>query len=532
MVMFNFRKLTTTGFDEDALTTSTADELVFNFGSLTTSGDLANGISANADRVMIDNFGRITTSGLGAAGIVVLGDDAQIRNFGSVITQGGSFDPDPNVDGDEVTSDAIIVFGDRFVMINDGTLRVHGDFASGMSGIGADGTMINHGRIDSSAFASVVMAGFGDRIHAINAGDVVFSGDEAVAMLLFGEGARTLNTGRVIMNGDGNAGIGAAASGAEVTNRGLIEINGDESTAMAGFGRGHHLENFGRLVVHGDLAFGMASAGRDLELVNAGTIVTEGDVAIGVALGVNRFGFRSMQDGDFENKGVIHTHGDGSAGVILGGTGSHFVNSGNIATDGGAAASPTLGNIHAAGVLVSGVDVLVENRSDGAIRSSDPASAAVELNAMIRPGLSNAETSSRLDNAGLIKAAGTAILGGDGRETVVNHGSIVGDVVLGDGADTFVLGSHGHLAGKLYLGGGNDLVRIERDAGSMRVADFAAGTTSGDAVDLSAYFSSFDQVMAHSRQAGSDVVVELGHDRLVLEHVQLAALNGGDFVLT
>jgi hypothetical protein len=61
--------------------------------------------------------------------------------------------------------------------------------------------------------------------------------------------------------------------------------------------------------------------------------------------------------------------------------------------------------------------------------------------------------------------------------------------------------------------------------------DFEAGASGGDVIDVSAFFSSFDELMGHSRQSGSDVVVTSGHnDRLVLEHVQLSGLNADDFI--
>jgi hypothetical protein len=50
-------------------------------------------------------------------------------------------------------------------------------------------------------------------------------------------------------------------------------------------------------------------------------------------------------------------------------------------------------------------------------------------------------------------------------------------------------------------------------------------------VDVSAFFSSFGQLTAHSHQRGSDVVVDLGHhDTLVLRQVQLTALHANDFL--
>jgi hypothetical protein len=186
--------------------------------------------------------------------------------------------------------------------------------------------------------------------------------------------------------------------------------------------------------------------------------------------------------------------------------------------------------MRAAGVVVTGDDALVENT--GTIESKNAASAAVELNLLERDGVTLADTSSTLDNHGLIKGAGAAVLGGAGQETVINHGRIVGDVMLGDGADSFVFGKGGTVAGDVFLGGGSDLVRIENGSGTSHIADFAAGAAGGDVIDVSAFFSSFHEVQTHSRQLGHDVVITLDHnDQLVLANVHLNALNAGDFLV-
>lgn len=110
---------------------------------------------------------------------------------------------------------------------------------------------------------------------------------------------------------------------------------------------------------------------------------------------------------------------------------------------------------------------------------------------------------------------------------VVNHGRIVGDVVLGDGADTFVSGKGGSLAGDLLLGEGNDIVFIENGSGATRIADFEAD---GDVVDVSAFFGDFDEMMSHATQKGVSVVIALDHnDCLVLQKTQVSAMDAGDF---
>jgi len=305
---------------------------------------------------------------------------------------------------------------------------------------------------------------------------------------------------------------------------------------------GAQLSNFGLIETHGTYALGITALGRaplgelglDFEIVNAGRIATDGDLAIGAALGLGRFGFANAANGQIENRGVIETSGEGAAGVVVIGNGHHVTNSGRITTDGGELASELLGNFRAAGVVVSGDDALVENTRTGIIESKDAGSAAVELNVLDRdvPGLPVADMSSSLENFGLIDGADVAVLGGAGQETVINHGRIVGDVLLGDGADTFVFGKGGVVDGTVSLGGGDDSVLIENGSGTSTIAEFTAGDSSGvDVIDVSAFFSSFNELTADSQQQGNDVVIALDqNDTLVLAGLQLGTLNDGDFL--
>jgi hypothetical protein len=251
-----------------------------------------------------------------------------------------------------------------------------------------------------------------------------------------------------------------------------------------------------------------------------------------VALGLTIPGVvRTAIASSIVNAGVIETKGDGAAGVAMIGDGHHLTNSGAITTDGDAFEDETAGLLHAAGVLVSGNGIVVENTETGIIRSENADSAAVELNVLKRSGLANGGTSSQVENSGLIEGPKVAILGGDGQETVVNHGHIVGDVILGDGADTFVFGSDGSLDGKLFLGGGKDLVVVENGAGTAEIADFAAGTSNKDVIDVSAFYSSFGQLASNIHQVGKDTVVTLdADDQLILAHTLTSALSANDFL--
>jgi hypothetical protein len=522
--------------DEDALSTFTSGETLLNFGNLTTTGDLANGIFAGADDVTIRHFGNIETSGLGAAGIYVQGDNARIENFGSIKTT-GTFTSD-----ELFFSEGIFAEGNNYYIVNHGSIRVEGLGSSALVGFGPEegGVIINFGVLDSSATSSIVIAAFGDRSQVINAGQVTCSGGDAAAVRVLGEDASAHNRGEILITGADSVGLQGVIANTHLTNQGVISVTADVSWGMLGGGNGHQATNLGLIETQGTFAAGIVMVGRggpldepglNFEVVNAGRITTDGDLAIGVALGFGGDGFNRAVDGQIVNSGVIETSGDGAAGVVMIGDGHHLTNSGRITTDGGAFFGDPVGELRAAGVVVSGDDALVENARTGVIESLNADSAAVELNVLDRDGLSNADTSSTLENFGRIEGT-VAVLGGAGEETVINHGCIVGDVNLGTGDDTFVFAKGGALNGDLILGGGDDVVVIENGSGTSTIADFAgAGVADGDRIDVSVFFSTINELKAESVQSGTDVVVALDqNDTLVIENVQLSTLNSSDFI--
>src|SRR6266568_2910798 len=465
-INFKDENVVTYGENEDALVTFTAGEKVLNFGNLTTNGDLANGIFAHANDVWISNFGDIETFGREAAGILALGDDARLENYGSIVTHG-----DPIV----FTSDGMFAIGDRFYMVNHGSIRVEGFAASAMDALGDDGVIINYGEVDVFSDGSWSLATYGNRSTLVNFGHITASGFNDAGMVVAGEfpvaageGSAALNRGEVEITGEHCVGIGTTFDrDCTLTNAGTVDITGDHDFGMLARGDEHDIINSGLIETHGTYAIGISATGGrlgffpngfDENIVNTGHIITEGNHAIGVALGVYFTGFGTATDGQIINSGVIETVGDGAAGVLMNGNGHHLTNSGLISTDGGAFDGDPIGLLRAAGVVISGDDALIENTQAGVIRSADADSAAIELNVIIggvehgEPIVPIVDRSSEVENYGRIEGAAIAILGGDGQETVINHGSIVGDVDLGGGADTFVFGKGGTLAGNLSLG--------------------------------------------------------------------------------
>ncbi|NJM91344.1 MAG: hypothetical protein HC861_00480 [Rhodospirillaceae bacterium] len=544
MPINNFTDKSTSGFDEDALTTSTLGERVRNFARLATSGELADGIAADADDVSIVNFGEVETAGKGAAGIIARGSNASIVNFGSVATLGGIRDPDPDVDGDEAFAEGLVAEGDGFRVVNFGRVHVEGESSSCLVGVGADGVVVNYGVLSTESFQSSAIAVDGERAQAVNAGLIRVGGEDNTALFATGEDAVAVNRGLILIDGPRLTGVEGVIVNTDVINKGVIRIEGERSVGLTGFGDGHWIENLGTIDVHGFFSGGIQARGIvsfgldgvDLEILNAGRITTDGDLGIGIGLGVSSAGksegFSPAENGSIVNRGAIETEGDGAAGIVMNGDGHHLVNSGRIVADGGAFDSDLLGLFRAAGVVVTGDEALVENLRHGVIISNNAESAAVELNVIEQDGAMTEDMSALLENRGLIKGAGIAVLGGAGEETVINHGRIVGDVDLGDGDDTYACGKGSALVGDLVLGGGDDLVLVADGSGTLRIADFEAGAGGGDIIDVSAFFSDFGDVLSHASQKGGNTVIALdGNDRLVLENTLLSVLDAGDFQL-
>ena len=231
MAIVNRKDISTSGFDEDALKTSTPGEQIINFGDLTTTGDVAAGIFASANNVFISNFGNIETFGRGAPGILVQGDDAHIDNFGLIVAHGDHY---PAADSRHGFSDGITVDGDRFYIANHGSIQTKDQATSAMFGLGADGTIVNFGRVTSTSafFGASVLFIIGDRSHVINAGQIAMSGQFDGALAVQGQDTSALNSGQIVITGVGGVGIHGNSGFDTLTNKGVITTNADESSGI------------------------------------------------------------------------------------------------------------------------------------------------------------------------------------------------------------------------------------------------------------------------------------------------------------
>lgn len=168
-------------------------------------------------------------------------------------------------------------------------------------------------------------------------------------------------------------------------------------------------------------SIGIAIQGEDATLINSGLI--EGDY---FALSVGESGY------DILNRGMIRA--DNSDAIVLGENGT-FTNEGRI----------------------RGIRALVVNDPDADMflgKGSDIRATYVAISRGNTDG-----DPFRLTNEGLIKAT-WAYQGGNGDDTLINKGTISGDITLGGGEDRFV-NLLGHFAGKVEGGEGNDTYVID-----------------------------------------------------------------------
>ena len=555
MPILNRRNITTSGFDEDALVSHRANDVIQNFAVLRTTGDLADGIYGNANGVKVTNRGVIDVAGDGAAGIFIEGNDALINNLGSVQTHGGIFDPDGvPFTGDEFSPDAIRVAGDRYWVENNGDVRASGSQCTAIIAIGNGGTVRNYSQLFATGEGAAGVFTVGDHNEGVNRGAITVSGLFSQGMFFFGSNNSVSNIGTLSATSDlFGYGILAIGDSNRVANTGTIRID----SAYAGFGmlaegwsnqllnagtiyasgqfvrgvyleNGSHLLNSGAIYVDGDYGKGVFVLGPGVSIDNSGSISTIGTAAIGLEIG---YQLEAAPNGWIINSGQIQTHGAGAQGVRMLGDGSHVSNTGTIETFGGMAIDEGTIALAANAVFVSGDGAAVINSKSGRIVSHEADSAAIALDMAFGPLSANPTGHSTLENYGLIRASKTAIVAGDASETVLNYGTIIGDVILGGGDDTYLAGRGGTLAGLLTLGAGDDLVILCDGSGRTVISDFLAGTGSDDVLDVSAFdFHNLAGVLAAARQVGNDVVISLDRDdQVVLKNVTFGQLSADDF---
>lgn len=223
-----------------------------------------------------------------------------------------------------------------------------------------------------------------------------------------------------------------------------------------------------RILVEGAIVCSTATfAGVHSEAIDADVRVGEtGLIRADTGIRVTRTGGEAT----VVNAGVIETT---SHGIVVDASEVTIRNTGIIDSEGVALFSDATG-------LFQNIDIF----NSGTIRATSIVSVAVafttielsKTSRVIAEGDAFVATDPAgriiLDNAGVIRSGGTAVIAGDSFDQVVNRGLIVGDIHLGDGMDEFV-SRRGQVRGDVHGGSGDDDFFI--DDASLDVIELAAG---------------------------------------------------------
>ncbi len=293
------------------------------------------------------------------------------------------------------------------------------------------------------------------------------------AISAVGKATHLVNTGLI----ESSAGIGIAVSGsnAVVTNHGTThtashavhlsgvsalltnngELRSDKASAIVSSGKAAILTNHGTAAAYGTT---IVSSGANATITNdgalisakAGAILASGSVAIitnsGTITAIKNAITLTGDDGKITNNGLIKASG---YAIAVSADDTIITNNKTITASGG--------------IKVAGTGETVTNY--GTITGTLASLATIDFS-----GASKAT----LHNGGLIKSAGTALLGGNGTDTLLNRGTITGAIKLGNGNDYFD-GTGGKVNGTIYGGTGDDVYVIS-DA-TIKLSEAAGGGT-------------------------------------------------------
>lgn len=109
------------------------------------------------------------------------------------------------------------------------------------------------------------------------------------------------------------------------------------------------------------------------------------------------------------------------------------------------------------------------------------------------------------------------------------YGNFNNNIIIGNDKANVIEGKNGY--DTLTGGGGSDLFVVNPGWEVDVITDFIAGTGTPDAISFNkSIFSTFEQVMSHSRQVGTDVWIEDGAgNTVVLQNIALDTLARDDF---
>lgn len=400
-----------------------------------------------------------------------------------------------NISTDVDGADIFTIGGANSPFTNLGNLTANGDFSSPIHGL--DGaTIINKGNLVTTGAGSVGVIAydpdnfFVNNVTIQNYGTITttsIGGGETFAdgIDLFGDSNRVANYGTINVADPAASAIYSVVSRSSITNYGTL----------SGTGNG--------IFVDGDAGDGQTGN----TVVNYGVIHTTAYNSHAIWV--------HAEDNLIKNYGFIQADGYNGFGIAMEAGGNHAENYGTILVTGEIAR----------GVLLLGDNPSFDNY--GLVRATGEGSIGVRFSDENPLGMNGGT----FTNYGRVEGAARSVSGVNSDDHVVNRGTLVGDVSLGAGSDSFVAGKNSSLDGVLRMGAGDDLIVFEKGGGKLVVADFTAGAGSDDVIDLRGLgYQSFADVMSHASQSGADVVLKFGaKDQIILQNVTLASLAPDDF---
>lgn len=414
-------------------------------GNVTTSGDYSPGIVAYSDRdISITSTSNVVTSGLGAPGIVgVTGfGDVTIASTGNITVAGT---------------------GSGILAMTNSSKGVRSSYSAAKAAVAGNIVITSTGNITAGSAGSPASPGFGG------------VGMEA-GIAAFATGSVSItSTGDITAFGDGRGGITAysagyyccvrtklapeaaampapyALGGINIVSRGNITTSGDQASAVTGLAIGGDvtITSTGDLKTSGSDSHGIRAQSYTghVGVTSKGDITTAG-VDASAILGVSAFRGVSIV-----STGNIRTTGYGAYGIEAVGhevdrsdTSAVEVKSkGNITTRGFSADAIVAVNYSGGINIRSNGDIAAKGFDAFGIRAINYSQSAIGIT--IEGGTVSGGTgdyaasvaffgggTNTLTNRGTITGGGSgwAVVGKEGAETVLNYGTISGDVDLAD----------------------------------------------------------------------------------------------------
>jgi len=407
----------------------------------------------------------------------------------------------------------ITVSNTTYALQDGSTLTVSGTDAAIFQASGVDSDTINiAGDIlqSGNSFAAVVLSGNTDVLKVTATGSIIANtGAEFV-----GDGGQLINNGLIKGQADSGYGIYFEGANTDIVNNKTILATGANGAAIGSFGEDASIYNNGKL--QGVYGINATNSRVDIELDTHSKVIgstaaifsenTEATDTIHITNHgqiIGQAGAYAIELADSDdrvvNRGTI-------TGQIQMGTGKDvFDNRGGTVDHGifGGAGDDTL-------ITSSASTKLKEN---GGSEGYDTVKSTVNYTLS-----ANVERLVLIGN-GDTKGTGTA----DGNDLFGNKGD---NKLFGLGGVDSLSGGKGN--DQLTGGGGVDTFVFKTGFGHDTITDFSNGV---DKIDVSQWsgIDSFSDVKHHLTASGGDLLITLGQDQLVIEHMTKAELNASDF---